>query len=61
LENEGLVGGGGGEWITCAVSTREDNDILCYWNLLVDKDKKKLMNAVWLNINEELVYVEVTH
>jgi hypothetical protein len=49
------------EWITCPLSTREDSDILCYWNLRADKDKKKLMNTEWLNINEELVYIEVTH
>jgi hypothetical protein len=53
-------GGGGVEWGTCPVSPREDSDILCYWDLRTDKDKKKLLNAELLNINEEIVYVKVT-
>lgn len=49
------------EWGTCPVSTKEDSDILCYWDLRKRKDKKKFLNAEWLNINEEIVYVKVTH
>lgn len=51
----------GVEWGTCPVSTRENRDMLCYGDLRTDKDKKKLLNGEWLNINEEIVYVKVSH
>jgi len=49
------------EWRTCPISAREDSGILCYWDLRTDKDKKKLLNVEWLNINEEIVYVKVSN
>ena len=49
------------EWGTCPVSTGKASDILCYWDLGTDKDKKKFLKAGWLNINEEIVHVKVTH
>jgi hypothetical protein len=50
----------GVKWRICPVCAREDRGILCYWDLRTDKDKEKLLNAEWLNINEEIVYVKVT-